>query len=175
MDFDFNFDENENEGESYQEGFDTFSFNFDDPLDENTDPFSNQTDSNERTHYPLPMIEKNKRSNLKALQKKKKQFTPAEDQHIIDHVKVNGPNNWSKLAETIKSRTAKQLRERWNTIDPNRIQSEWTSEEDQMLFDLFQQLGNKWAKIASILKRSDTSVKNRWRSKFYSPSLVGTP
>jgi hypothetical protein len=41
----------------------------------------------------------------------------------------------------------------------------WTSDEDYMIFKLYNEYGSKWAKIASFLKgRTENSIKNRFYS-----------
>ena len=43
--------------------------------------------------------------------------------------KKNGAFNWTKCAEYMKNRTAKQCREHWkNSLDDNLKVGEWTSE-----------------------------------------------
>lgn len=81
---------------------------------------------------------------------------------------MQGLKKWTKIANTIKSqlgidgKTGKQCRERWqNHLDPNVKKEVWTEEEEKKIFDLQQQLGNKWSEIASFIPgRTENSVKN---------------
>ena len=57
---------------------------------------------------------------------------------------------------------------RWhNQLAPESTnRGEWTNEENQILFSLHDQLGNKWAKIALKLKgRTDNTIKNHFFDK----------
>lgn len=60
---------------------------------------------------------------------------------------------WSDVsAKLIGLRTGKQCRERWfNHLHPSLKKSPWTEEEDQILIDSQQMLGNTWTKISQNL------------------------
>ena len=93
-------------------------------------------------------------------------WTRQEDETIIKYVKENGTRNWRNLCNLLPGRIGKQCRERWrNHLDPNINHSPWTEQEDELLISLHRKFGNKWVKIASIMKdRSDNAIKNRWNS-----------
>lgn len=101
-------------------------------------------------------------------------WTPDEDQKITEWVRTHGAKSWPKLVCThfqnpdtgVPIRTGKQCRERWyNHLDPNPNSKPWTTEEDQRLRKLHNQLGNQWGKISALMiGRSDNAVKNRWNS-----------
>ncbi len=93
-------------------------------------------------------------------------WTVVEDQKLSDWVKINGPYNWAKCSNFIEGRSGKQCRERWfNSLSPGIKKGNWSAKEDYQIFQLYNQYGSKWAKIASYLNgRTENSIKNRFYS-----------
>jgi hypothetical protein len=93
-------------------------------------------------------------------------WTGEEDQAIVQFVQANGAKSWSKLAAMLPGRIGKQCRERWiNHLNPEISHAAFTPEDDKMIVELHGQFGNKWAKIAAIMRtRSCNAIKNRWNS-----------
>lgn len=93
-------------------------------------------------------------------------FTPEEDEHLLKLVKESGSHpNWKVISNKMWTRSPRQCRERFkNYLDPELFHSEWTPEEDRLLYEKFQQFGNKWNVISKYIKgRSGNSIRNRWQ------------
>jgi len=62
------------------------------------------------------------------------------------------------------TRTGKQCRERYiNHLDPDMKKTAWTVEEDDVIRELFPELGTKWSQyMVSLPGRSDNAIKNRY-------------
>jgi len=97
--------------------------------------------------------------------RKRNDFTPQEDAKLLELMKKYG-QCWAMISSELPGRNGKQVRDRYvNNLAPGIKCGNWTPEEDKMLVDLQQQLGNKWSKIASQLPgRTEAQVKNRFYS-----------
>jgi hypothetical protein len=94
-------------------------------------------------------------------------WTIDEDNAITEWVRQNGACEWNKLVlKCCLRRSGKQCRERWiNILSRSSQKGPWTSEEDDIILRMRENIGNKWAKIATCLPgRSENHVKNRWHS-----------
>ena len=93
-------------------------------------------------------------------------WTPKENELLREWVKHNGPNKWSECSKLIPGRSGKQCREHWfNKLDPGVKKGNWTVEEDEKIFRLYQKYGTSWSKIEKYLPgRTENSIKNRFYS-----------
>ena len=97
----------------------------------------------------------------------KKKWTSKEDNILINIVTSQNIKNisWKQVSLSIPYRNGKQCRERWyNVLDPNINNKPWTEEEIDELYYYQDLYGNKWAKIASHIPKSQNNIKHKWFS-----------
>mmetsp|Transcript_31388 Transcript_31388/g.63725 ORF Transcript_31388/g.63725 Transcript_31388/m.63725 type:complete len:613 (-) Transcript_31388:98-1936(-) len=107
--------------------------------------------------------------NVLSPEVRKGPWTEEEDHIVRDLVaEAEGPEKikWRQVAEHLSGRLGKQCRERWfNQLDPSINTGQWTPDEDQRLLEAQKKFGNRWIKIAKMLKgRTENAVKNRYNS-----------
>ncbi len=96
--------------------------------------------------------------------KKRSAFTTYEDIRLGELVSKYGLENWEFITEKMPKRTVRQCRDRWlNYLSPDVVNSPWTREEDERLFEQVANNGNKWrAMLPAFPGRTDINIKNRW-------------
>ncbi|KAF7148089.1 hypothetical protein RHSIM_Rhsim03G0223000 [Rhododendron simsii] len=98
---------------------------------------------------------------------KKGPWTPEEDQKLTDYIHRNGHGSWRALPKLAGlNRCGKSCRLRWtNYLRPDIKRGKFTEEEEQIIINLHQVLGNKWSAIATHLPgRTDNEIKNFWNT-----------
>jgi hypothetical protein len=70
---------------------------------------------------------------------------------------------WASVASIMRTRNARQCRERYNNyLAPGLRRDEWTEDEDQLLLKKHAELGPKWNQISKFFdRRSDIALRNR--------------
>ena len=120
------------------------------------------------------------RNHAQCLQRWRKVLKPGlvkghwayEEDQILEALVRQGCNNWGRIAEQIPGRTPKQCRERWrNHLDPSINKGPYHPDEDAIILEAQERLGNKWSQISQLLKgRTEDSVKIRWKSLKQNPT-----
>lgn len=113
-----------------------------------------------------------KNTKKKCKKHKRRPWTAKEDEAICELVNENGTKQWTLIAEYLRKkfniigRSGKQCRERWhNHLNSGIVKRPWTLEEEQILFNSHQKIGNKWAEISqNIPGRTDNTIKNHFYS-----------
>jgi myb proto-oncogene protein len=93
---------------------------------------------------------------------KKGQWHSEEDETVLQ-MKAQGCT-WREISKNgCVGRTPKQCRERWTYhLDPSLKKGQWTAEEDRVIVEQNEKLGNRWASIAAHLEgRTPNDVKIR--------------
>ncbi|KAI3713995.1 hypothetical protein L1987_72584 [Smallanthus sonchifolius] len=98
---------------------------------------------------------------------KKGAWSEDEDIKLKAYIQRYGHWNWGLLPKFAGvSRSGKSCRLRWmNYLRPNMKHGNFSQQEDDLIIDLHNKLGNKWSTIAAKLRgRSDNEIKNRWNT-----------
>lgn len=101
-------------------------------------------------------------------------WTQQEDDLLVQIINDKGhTRKWKEIAEELNARSdlevyrhGRQCRERWNNhLDPSIARGPFTEEEDIKLFQIYKEVGKKWAEISKKMKnRTENAVKNRFNS-----------
>ncbi|KAK9079623.1 hypothetical protein SSX86_001296 [Deinandra increscens subsp. villosa] len=96
-------------------------------------------------------------------------WSPEEDEKLIRFITTHGYGCWSEVPEKAVSglqRCGKSCRLRWiNYLRPDIRRGKFTPDEEKLIINLHNVVGNKWAHIASHLPgRTDNEIKNYWNS-----------
>ena len=132
---------------------------------------SNLSNSSRKISKPKAVAQekkggKRKRSQTVAANGKKGRknpWTPSEDAQVLELISQHG-ECWTDIAKIIGNRTGKQVRDRYrNYLKSDINNGGFTREEDKLLLELYEELGNKWRKIADLIPgRTECQVKNRY-------------
>jgi hypothetical protein len=98
------------------------------------------------------------------MMQRKKLFTKADDEELLQLVKQFGENKWTTVSQQMsRGFTTRQCRDRWrNYLNPNLDQTSWTDTDDTDLIDAYNQIGNRWSSITALFPgRSCSFVRNR--------------
>jgi hypothetical protein len=94
----------------------------------------------------------------------RKRFTVQEDALLRQLVAQFPDDSWGEIAARFPGRTTRQVRERYeHYLKPTLNLGKWTSGEDLLLEQKFEQHGPEWSELKQYFPgRSGVNVKNRW-------------
>jgi glutamine synthetase adenylyltransferase len=94
---------------------------------------------------------------------KRTQFSPDEDSILTQLVQKYGEKNWKEISAKM-NKTERQCRDRFfQNISPKLNKMNWTSDEDTLLLQKTEELGNNWVLISSFFNRTNVQCKDRAR------------
>ncbi|OHT14823.1 Myb-like DNA-binding domain containing protein [Tritrichomonas foetus] len=87
-----------------------------------------------------------------------------DDDETLKNLVIELGENWNEIANRMPGRNPRQVRERYqNYLSPSLNTSRWTIEEDTLLVQKVQEIGQKWVKISRFFpNRTDQMMKNRY-------------
>lgn len=105
----------------------------------------------------------NSQSSKRNYTKKRTPFTEVEDQLLKKLVNTHG-TNWNLVSHHMIDRSPRQCRDRWmNYLSPEITNAPWTVQEDQLLFQKYQEFGPQWKAMTPYFKnRSYNAIRNRF-------------
>ncbi len=99
---------------------------------------------------------------------KQGRWTPEEDE-LLKKIYSKYGDKWSELAKHLTNRTGKQVRDRLkNVLDPKLEKKEFSPEDDEKIYKLFEERGPKWKEIQQeyFPDRTADFIKNRFYSHY---------
>ncbi|KAF6165889.1 hypothetical protein GIB67_012786 [Kingdonia uniflora] len=94
-------------------------------------------------------------------------WTTQEDRILTEYIHVHGEGGWRNLpTQAGLKRCGKSCRLRWlNYLRPDIKRGNITPEEEVLIIELQEELGNRWSQIAGRLPgRTDNEIKNYWNT-----------
>jgi hypothetical protein len=112
-------------------------------------------------------------SRYKSICFKRGRWSNEEDQELIELQQDLG-SDWAAIARSMKARNWKQVRDRYlNYLDLSISNGAFSIDEDILIYDLYEKLGNQWKLYSSHLPgRTADKIKNRYNSSIKNKELT---
>ncbi|KAG6495102.1 transcription factor MYB61-like [Zingiber officinale] len=94
-------------------------------------------------------------------------WSPEEDEKLVEHIAKYGHGSWTSVPKLAGlQRCGKSCRLRWiNYLRPDLKRGTFSQQEEDLIVQLHEVMGNKWSQIAARLPgRTDNEIKNYWNS-----------
>ncbi|OHT14344.1 Myb-like DNA-binding domain containing protein [Tritrichomonas foetus] len=99
------------------------------------------------------------------VKRRRKVFSKDEDEKLLKLIQEFGAEHeWEMISKRMPGRTARQCKERYySSLSPDINKNPWSNEEDCILLNGVERIGQKWTDISFyLLGRTPNSIKNRY-------------